>query len=102
MGKRTRIQIEFPDIIKKPRPQEHASGVVQATKDEELGTDKRHGMIATTAGLGTRTIGHDAGPLSRCWNRRSSDQLPVKWVLTSKDPTCRGREDIMNHRGHAF
>jgi len=78
MDKRTRIQIELPDIIKI----HCADGTVAlpATKDEELGTDQRHGMIATTPGPGT--IGHDAGPLSRCWNRRSSDQLPVEWVLT--------------------
>ena len=82
MGKRTRIQIEFPDIIKIP-----LGVTVPATKDEELGTDQCHGMEATTAWPGT--IDLNAGPLSRCWNRRGSDQLPMEWVLTSKDATYR-------------
>ena len=63
-GKRTTIQIECPDIIKIP------PGVL-ATKDEELGTDQRHCMVATTAR--PRPIDHNAGPLSRYWNERSSD-----------------------------
>ena len=81
MGKRTRIQIECPDIIKIP-----PGVIVQATEDEELGTDQRHGVEGTAAGLGT--IDHNAGPLSRYWNGRSHDQL--ERVLTSKDLTCRG------------
>ena len=52
--------------------------MVPATEDKELGTDQRHGVVGTTAGLGT--IDHDAGPLSRYWNGRSHDQL--EWVLT--------------------
>jgi hypothetical protein len=51
-----------------------------STEDEELGTDQRHGMVETTAGPGT--IDHDAGPLSRHWNARNSDQL--ERVLTYK------------------
>ncbi len=72
----TTIQIERPDIIKKPL-------IVRgpATEDKEIGTNQSHGMFATTAGPGT--IDHDAGPLSRYWKARSSDQL--ERVLTSKD-----------------
>ena len=55
-GKRTRIQIECPDIIKKPPGD-------PATEDEELGTDHCYGMVATRAGSGT--VDHDAGPLPR-------------------------------------
>ena len=56
-SKRTAIQIQCPDIIGIP-------GLLpaQATKDKELGTDQRHGMVATTAG--PRTTDRDAGPLS--------------------------------------
>ena len=68
MGKRTTIQIKCPHIIKIP-----VSVTVPATEDEELGTDQRRGVVATTAGLGT--IDHDAGPLSRYWNGRNYDQL---------------------------
>ncbi len=57
-GKRTMIQIKCPDIIKSPLI-DH--GI--ATEDEEIGTNRSHGMEATTAGTGT--IDHDAGPLSR-------------------------------------
>ena len=56
MGNRTRVQIERPHIIR-------ASAARLATEDEELGTDHRHGMAATTNRSGT--IDHDAGPLSR-------------------------------------
>ena len=80
MGKRTRIQIELPDIIKIPFGEVIVAVALPATKDKELGTNQRHSMIATTTGPGT--IGHDAGPLSRCWNIRGSDQLLVEWVLT--------------------
>ncbi len=52
------IQIKCPDIIKSPLI-DH--GI--ATEDEEIGTNRSHGMEATTAGTGT--IDHDAGPLSR-------------------------------------
>jgi len=73
-AKRTTIQIECPHIIK-------TLLVNLATEDEEIGTNQSHGMVITTAG--PRTIDHDAGPLSRYWNARSSDQL--ERVLTSKD-----------------
>ena len=56
MGNRTSVQIEGPHIIE-GRPAD------LTTKDEELGTDQRHGMVVTTARSGA--IGHDAGPLSR-------------------------------------
>jgi hypothetical protein len=79
MGNRTSVQIERPHIIE-GRPADLTA------KDEELGTDQRHGMVATTAG--PRTIGHDAGPLVRYWSTRSSDQLES--ISTSKDMTCRG------------
>jgi hypothetical protein len=79
MGNRTRVQIECPHIVQKLL-------VDPTTEDEELGTDYRHGMAMTT--FGTGTIDHDAGPLSRYWNARNSNQLES--VLTSKDPTCRG------------
>ena len=71
MTKRTIIQIQCPDIIKTPLAR-------AATEDEELGTDQRHGMGVTTARPGT--IDHDAGPLSRYWNARNSDQLEL--ILT--------------------
>jgi len=78
-GKRTTIQIEGPNIIKSP-------SIDLATENKEFGTNQSHGMAVTTAGLGT--IDHNAGPLLRYWNERSSDQLEL--VLTSKDLTCRG------------
>jgi len=78
-SKRTTIQIQSPDIIK-------TRLVGHATEDEEIGTNQSDGMVATTAGPGT--INHDAGPHSRYWKARSSDQL--ERVLTSKDATCRG------------
>ena len=74
-GKRTMIQIQYPDIIKIL-----LGGGGLATEDKELGIDQRHGMVEATAQPGT--IDHDAGPLSRYWNARNSDQL--KWVLISK------------------
>ena len=77
--KRTTIHIKCPDIIKTP-----LFGL--ATEDEEIGTNQSDGMVATTAGPGI--IDHDAGPLSRYWKARSTDQL--ERVLTSKDATCRG------------
>jgi hypothetical protein len=79
MDKRTSVQIECPHIIK-GRPTD------LTTKDEELRTDQRHGMIATTTG--SRTIDHDAGPLARYWSKRSSDKLEL--ISTLKDMTCRG------------
>jgi hypothetical protein len=66
MGKRTSVQVECPHIIQE-------LPVDLTTKDEELGTDHRHGMAVTTDG--PRTIGHDAGPLSRYWSARNSNQL---------------------------
>ncbi len=78
-GKRTAIQIESPDIIKTPLTD-------PATEDKEIGINESYGMGVTTAGPGT--IDHDAGPHSRYWKARSSDQL--ERVLTSKNPTCRG------------
>ena len=65
-GKRTTTQIECPDIIKIPL-------MDPATEDEEIGTNQSHGMVPTTAGPVTGD--HDAGPLSRYWKARSSDQL---------------------------
>jgi hypothetical protein len=65
-GKHTTIQIHRPGIVKTP-----IGGV--ATEDEELGTDQRHGMVASSAG--PRTIDHDAGPLLRFWDTRNSDRL---------------------------
>ena len=56
VAKRTRIQIQCPDIIETP-----LGG--PATEDEELGTDQRHGMVVTTGGPGT--IDHDARPFPR-------------------------------------
>jgi hypothetical protein len=79
MGNRTRVQIECPHIIQKL-----LSG--PTTEDEEPGTDHRHGMVVTTDGPGT--IDHDAGPLSRYWSARYSNQLESVW--RSKDPTYRG------------
>ena len=58
MGKRTGVQVECPHIIQE-------LSVDLTTKDEELGTNHRHSMAVTTDG--SRTIGHDAGPLSRYW-----------------------------------
>ncbi len=55
MDKRTTVQIKCPCVVK------ICPGETTA-EDEELGTDHRHGMVATTAGPGT--IDHDAGPLS--------------------------------------
>ena len=54
MGNRTRVQVECPHIIQAPI-------VGQTTKDEELGTDHRHGMVETTDGPGT--IDQDSGPI---------------------------------------
>ena len=79
MGNRTSVQIERPHIIESRLAD-------LTTKDEELGTDRRHGMVVATAG--TRTIDHDVGPLVRYWSRRNSDQLES--VSTSKDMTFRG------------
>ena len=87
MDKRTRVQIECPHIIEK-------FPVVLTTKDEELGTDYCHGVAVTTAG--SSAIGHDAGPLSRYWSTRHSDQLES--ILTPKDRTYRGRESEVNHQ----
>jgi hypothetical protein len=56
-GQSTMIQIQCPNIIRKRRVLDGP-----ATKDEDLGTGQRHGMVATTVGLGT--IDHDASPLS--------------------------------------
>jgi hypothetical protein len=67
-GKSITIQIQRPNIIR-IRPVLDGP----ATEDEEFGTGQRHGMEATTVGLGT--IDHDASPLSRFWNGRSPDQL---------------------------
>jgi hypothetical protein len=78
MGNRTSDQIEGPHIIE-GRPADLTS------KDEELGTDQRHGMVGTTAG--SRTIDHDAGPHVRYWST-SPDQLES--FSTSKFMTCRG------------
>ena len=72
-SKRTTIQIQCPDIIEIRGPLQ-----APATEDKELGTDQRHGMQVTTAGPGTTD--RDAGPLSRYWNARNSDQL--EQVLT--------------------
>ena len=83
MGNHTSAQIERPHIIES-RPAN------LTTKDEKLGTDQRHGMVATTAG--TRTIDHDAGPLMRYWR---SDQLES--ISTSKYMTCRGQENKVNY-----
>ena len=79
MGNRTRVQIECPHIIK------HTPADL-TTKDKELGADHCHGMVAPSAGSGA--IGHDAGPLTRYWSTRHSNQLES--VLTSKDMTYRG------------
>ena len=54
-----------------------------ATEDKELGTNQRHGMVVTTAGPGT--MDRDAGPLSRYWNGRSSDQLEAGVGLDIKN-----------------
>src|SRR6266403_2078702 len=90
-GKRTTTQIECPDIIK-------IFLFDLATEDEEIGTNQSHGMVVTTAG--PVTIDHDAGPISRYWNARSSDQL--ERVIASKDQTCRGGEDEASHHGPDF
>ena len=55
MGKRTRIQIDCPQIIENIL-------VGLTTEDEELGAGHGHGMVRTTTG--SRTIDHDTGPLS--------------------------------------
>lgn len=86
MGDRTRVQIECPHIIQK-------FPVDDTTKDEELGTDHRHGMAATTDG--PMAIDHDTSPLLRYWSATNSNQLDP--VLTSKDRTCRA--DKANHLG---
>ena len=86
IGKRTTIQIECPHIIENTL-------VGPTTEDEELGTDYGRSMVRTA--VGPRTIDHDAGPLSRYYSTRSSDQ--VESALTSNDMTCRDREHIVNH-----
>ena len=55
IGKRTTVQIESPHII----------GLLAnlTTEDEELGTNHGCGMVVTT--IKSRTIDHNAGPLSR-------------------------------------
>jgi len=68
LGESTIIQIQCPNIIRIRRVLDGP-----ATEDEDLGTDQRHGMVATTVGLGT--VDHDASPLSRYWNGRGPDQL---------------------------
>ena len=73
MGKRTRVQVECPQVIQE-------LPVDLTTKDEELGTDHRHSMAVTTDGPGT--IDHDTGPFSRHWRARMCDQLEP--VLRSK------------------
>jgi hypothetical protein len=79
MGHRTGVQIECPHIIQIPL-------VGFTAEDEELGTDHRHGRAVTTDGLGT--IEYDAGPHSRYWRARKSNQLES--VLKPEDSTCRG------------
>ncbi len=59
MDKRTTVQIKCPYVVE-------ICSCNTTAEDEELGTDHRHGMEATTGGLGI--IHHDAGPLSRYWN----------------------------------
>jgi hypothetical protein len=76
MGNRTRVHIECPYIIKK-FPED------VTTKDEELGTDHRRGVIVTSGG--PRTIDHDAGPLSRYWSARISNQLGVNPHIKRSD-----------------
>jgi hypothetical protein len=79
MGHRTSVQIERPHIIE-------GRFADLTSKDEELGTSQRHGMVGTTAG--SWSIDRDAGPLMRYWSTRSSDQLES--ISTSKDMTCQG------------
>jgi len=79
MGKPTVVQIKRPYIIEQ-------NPADPTTEDEELGTDCDRGMLVTT--IGPRTIDHNAGPLSRYWSTRSSDQ--VESALPSKDMTCQG------------
>ena len=55
IGKRTIIQIECPHIIENIPADPTA-------KDEELGTDHGCGLIDTR--MGSRTIDHNASPLS--------------------------------------
>jgi hypothetical protein len=64
MGNHTRVQIECPHIIQ-------TLLVNITTEDEELGTDRRHGMAVTTDGLGA--IDRDAGPQVPFWSARNSD-----------------------------
>ena len=80
-GKRTTIQIQCPDIIKMPLIDPGA------TEDEEIGTNQSHGMVVTTAG--PRTIDGDAGPFSRHWNARRSDQLAGLDIKRSDMPRLR-------------
>ena len=77
MGKCTIVQIKRPHIIEQ-------NPADPTTEDEELGTDHDRGMLVTV--IGPRTIDHNAGPLSRYWSTRSSDQ--VVSALPSKDTRC--------------
>ena len=61
IGKRTTVQIECPHII-------GPLAANQTTEYEELGTDHRCGMEATTARPGI--IDYNAGPLSRFWSTK--------------------------------
>ena len=76
MDNHTRVQIECPYIIKN-LPAE------VTTEDEELGTDHRRGVVVTPGG--SRTIDHDAGPLSRYWSARNSNQLGVNPHIKRSD-----------------
>ncbi len=80
-SKRTTIQIQRPYIIQIPLIDPGA------TEDEEIGTNQSHGMVVTTAG--PVTIDHDAGPLSRYWNAKSSDQLAGLDIKRSDMPRLR-------------
>jgi hypothetical protein len=80
IGKRTIVQIECPHII------DGLPGNL-TTEDEELGTDHGCGMVQTT--IGPRTIGHNAGPLSRYWSAKLKS-AGVGLDITVKNPTCRG------------
>jgi hypothetical protein len=53
------IQIQCPNIIKI-----HQALDGQATEDEELGIDQRHGMVEATLGATGTRIDLDASPLS--------------------------------------
>ena len=79
--KRTTVQIQCPDIISRTPP------TIGATEDEEVGTNQSQGMEATAAGPGT--LDDDAGPLSRCWNARRSDQLARLDIKRSDMPRLR-------------